>query len=177
MWKQCSIDPQCFFPRHCCFALVPNYILHSPVWRSSRSSSHSCTVAAADKSNWYLNHYHGIIYLEAILFRFNYTTLFCCIQSLSLVQLRTFERMMKAWNNHASCWVFHGAGVSQKNQVLQISMGVQYIIGWPWFAWAAQEFSDHHMGACCDITKLKSTHINPALASHAELKANIGLSL
>ena len=28
-----------------------------------------------------------------------------------------------------------------------------------------------------DITKLKSTHINPALASHAELKADIGLSV
>ena len=50
-------------------------------------------------------------------------------------------------------------------------------LGWPWFAWAAQEFSDHRTGACCDITKLKSTHINPALASHAELKADIGLSV
>ena len=51
------------------------------------------------------------------------------------------------------------------------------VIGWPGFAWAAQEFSDHRMGACCGITKLKSTHINPALASHAEPKADIGLSV
>ena len=50
-------------------------------------------------------------------------------------------------------------------------------LGWPWFAWAAQEFSVHRRGACCDITKLKSTHINPALASHAEPKADIGLSV
>ena len=33
------------------------------------------------------------------------------------------------------------------------------------------------MGACSDITKLNSTHINPALASPAKLKADIGLSV
>ena len=48
-------------------------------------------------------------------------------------------------------------------------------LGWAWFAWAAQELSVHRMGAYCDIKKLKSTHINPALASHAEPKADIGL--
>ena len=50
-------------------------------------------------------------------------------------------------------------------------------LGWPWFAWAAQEFSAQRMGACCDITKLKSTHINPAPASPVKLKADIGLSV
>ena len=52
-----------------------------------------------------------------------------------------------------------------------------YTLGWALFAWAAQELSVDHMGACCDIKKLKSTHINPALASHAEPKADIGLSV
>ena len=50
-------------------------------------------------------------------------------------------------------------------------------LGWPWFAWAAQEFSAQLMGACCDITNLKSTYTNPAPASPVELKADIGLSV
>ena len=33
------------------------------------------------------------------------------------------------------------------------------------------------MGASCSITKLKSTHIDPALTSHAEPKADIDLSV
>ena len=52
-----------------------------------------------------------------------------------------------------------------------------FALGWAWFAWAAQELSVHRMGACCDIKKFKSTHINPALASHTEPKADIGLSV
>ena len=62
-----------------------------------------------------------------------------------------------------------------KPMILSSFYQLPLALGWPWFAWAAQEFSDHHMGACCDITKLNSTHINPAPASHAELKADIGL--
>ena len=50
-------------------------------------------------------------------------------------------------------------------------------LGWAWFAWAAQAFSAQPMGACCDIKKLKSTHINPAPASPAKPKADIGLSV
>ena len=63
--------------------------------------------------------------------------------------------------------------------VVKISVPIWSVcgIGWPWFAWAAQEFSVQRMGACCGITKLKSTHINPAPAFHAEPKADIGLSV
>ena len=63
---------------------------------------------------------------------------------------------------------------------IAITLRAEYkprVLGWTWFACAAQEFSAHRMGASWDITKLKSNNNNPAPASPAKHKADVGLSV
>ena len=128
-----------------------------------------------------------------LLFYVNMAKLFCIIMSSNKVEGRWVQTPGKqlAWKLEKHFFFFKSMFVKallfftsadvvsflSGRKLAQVEITFDCTLGWPWFAWAAQEFSVQRMGACCGITKLNSTHINPAPASHAEPKADIGLSV